>query len=139
MNSGRITQVESTVISSLQELILWNLWGAHKKALSTLDSAEAGSVSESTNGIVLKQEKKDFQNGVADDIVGSKGQIIQEEREKGKVSFSVYWKYITMAYGGALVPFYVAGTGSLSDPSDWKQLLDGLGKSCLTGHETCSW
>jgi hypothetical protein len=48
------------VISSMQELILWNLWGAHKKALSTLDSAEAGSVSETTNGIVLKQEKKRF-------------------------------------------------------------------------------
>lgn len=34
------------------------------------------------------------------------GQLVQEEkREKGKVGFSVYWKYITTAYGGALVPF----------------------------------
>src|SRR5207244_3679844 len=33
------------------------------------------------------------------------GQLIQEEeREKGRVGFIVYWKYITMAYNGALVP-----------------------------------
>ena len=106
MNSGRITQAGkySDILNAGTDFM--KLVGAHKKALSTLDSAEAGSVSESTNGIVLKQEEKDFQNGIAYDIVGSKGQNIQEEeREKGKVSFSVYRKYINMAYGGALVPF----------------------------------
>ncbi|KAM3744032.1 hypothetical protein ACB098_06G021100 [Castanea mollissima] len=93
------------------------LVGAHKKALYALDSAEAGSVSESrnmskevghmgiTNGVAQRKENKDVPNGKADDVAGSKEQIIQEEeREKSKFGFSVYWKYISMAYRGALVP-----------------------------------
>ncbi|KAK7857557.1 abc transporter c family member 3 [Quercus suber] len=115
MKDGRITQggKYSDILNSGTDFM--ELVGAHEKALSALDSTEAGSVSESTseeagnmastNGVVQKQEDKDVQNGKADDAVGSKGQIIQEEeREKGKVGLSVYWKYITMAYGGALVP-----------------------------------
>jgi ATP-binding cassette subfamily C (CFTR/MRP) protein 2 len=118
MKDGRITQAGkyNDILNSGTDFM--ELVGAHKKALSALDFAEAESSSESTsmsiedgsvasaNGVVQKQENKDVQDGKADDIVGSKGQIIQEEeREKGKVNFSVYWKYITMAYGGALVPF----------------------------------
>ncbi|KAG6637775.1 ABC transporter C family member 3-like isoform X1 [Carya illinoinensis] len=118
MKDGRITQAGKydDILNSGTDFM--ELVGAHKKALSALDSAEGGSVSKSTstrkevgnmastNEVVEKQENKDNQDGKADDIVGSKGQIIQEEeREKGKVGFSVYWKYITMAYRGALVPF----------------------------------
>ena len=116
MKDGRITQAGkyNDILNSGTDFL--ELVGAHKKALSALDSTEAGSVSESTskeagnmassNGVVQKEEDKDVQNGKADDVVGSKGQIIQEEeREKGKVGFSVYWKYLTTAYGGALVPF----------------------------------
>ncbi|XP_050246580.1 ABC transporter C family member 3-like [Quercus robur] len=115
MKDGRITQAGkySDILNSGTDFM--ELVGAHEKALSALDSTEVGSVSESTskeagnmsitNGVVQKQEDKDVQNGKADDVVGSKGQIIQEEeREKGKVGLSVYWKYITMAYGGFLVP-----------------------------------
>lgn len=37
-----------------------------------------------------------------------KGQLVQEEeREKGKVGFQVYGRYITMAYKGTLVPFII--------------------------------
>jgi ATP-binding cassette subfamily C (CFTR/MRP) protein 2 len=116
MKDGRITQAGkyNDILNSGTDFM--ELVGAHKKALSALDSPEAGSVSEGTskeagymassNGVVQKEEDKDVQNGKADDVAGSKGQIIQEEeREKGKVGFSVYWKYLTMAYGGALVPF----------------------------------
>ncbi|KAG2682550.1 hypothetical protein I3760_11G195600 [Carya illinoinensis] len=118
MKDGRITQAGkyNDILNSGTDFM--ELVGAHKKALSALDSAESGSISESTstrksvcnmastNGVVEKQENKDNQDGKTDDIIVSKGQIIQEEeREKGKVGFSVYWKYITMAFGGALVPF----------------------------------
>ncbi|KAB1199138.1 ABC transporter C family member 3 [Morella rubra] len=116
MKDGRITQAGkySDILNSGTDFM--ELVGAHQKALSALDFAEAGEVSDatgkevgsttSTNGVVQKQENKDVQDGKADDKVGSKGQIIQEEeREKGKVGFSVYWKYMTMAYRGALVPF----------------------------------
>ncbi|KAG6689937.1 hypothetical protein I3842_11G198300 [Carya illinoinensis] len=118
MKDGRITQAGkyNDILNSGTDFM--ELVGAHKKALSALDSAESSSVSESTstrksvchmastNGVVEKQENKDNQDGKTDDIIVSKGQIIQEEeREKGKVGFSVYWKYITMAFGGTLVPF----------------------------------
>uniref|UniRef100_A0A7N2M8R0 ABC-type xenobiotic transporter n=1 Tax=Quercus lobata TaxID=97700 RepID=A0A7N2M8R0_QUELO len=117
MKDGRITQAGkyNEILHSGTEFM--ELVGAHKKALSSLDSAEARSVSESrnmskevgdmgiTNGVAQKKENKDVPNGKADDVVGSKGQIIQEEeRETGKVGFSVYWKYISIAYRGALVP-----------------------------------
>ena len=118
MKDGRITQAGkyNEILNSGTDFM--ELVGAHKKALSALDSVEAGCVSESknmnkeagdmaiTDGVVQKQENKDIHNGQADDVDGPKGQIIQEEeREKGKVGFSVYWKYISMAYRGALVPF----------------------------------
>ena len=117
MKDGRITQAGkyNEILHSGTEFM--ELVGAHKKALSALDSAEARSESESrnmskevgdmgiTDGVAQKKEKKDVPNGKADDVVGSEGQIIQEEgRETGKVGFSVYWKYISMANRGALVP-----------------------------------
>ncbi|XP_023873586.2 ABC transporter C family member 3 isoform X1 [Quercus suber] len=118
MKDGRVTQAGkyNDILNSGTDFM--ELVGAHKKALLALDSVEAASVSESTsmskdvgnmsssNGIEQKQENTDVQIEKTDDMVGSKGQIIQEEeREKGKVGFLVYWKYITMAYGGILVPF----------------------------------
>lgn len=93
------------------------LVGAHRKALLTLSSAEAGpnekiTASEedenlaSRSGLMEKEENRDVEEGKTDDVFGPKGQLVQEEeREKGKVGFSVYWKYITTAYGGAFVPF----------------------------------
>jgi ATP-binding cassette subfamily C (CFTR/MRP) protein 2 len=117
MKDGRVTQAGKydDILNSGTDFM--ELVGAHKKALSAVDSAGAGSVSESTsmrkkvgnmsstNGVAQKQENTDVQTGKADDVVGSKQIIQQEEREKGQVGFSVYWKYITMAYGGILVPF----------------------------------
>jgi ABC-type bacteriocin/lantibiotic exporter with double-glycine peptidase domain len=94
------------------------LVGAHKAALSVLDSRQAGAVSEnesvrdnyggenSTDRIVHDEGNKDSQIGKADDVAEPQAQLIQEEeREKGSVGFQIYWKYITTAYGGALVPF----------------------------------
>nr|XP_028955922.1 ABC transporter C family member 3-like [Malus domestica] len=121
MKDGRITQAGkfNDILSSgtdFKELV-----GAHEESLSSLNSVEEGpaeqiSVSNkdanlaSTTGVVQKEESSDVQNGKTDDLGGSKGQIVQEEeREKGRVGFAVYWKYITTAYGGALVPFILLG------------------------------
>ncbi|TYH46432.1 hypothetical protein ES332_D11G335200v1 [Gossypium tomentosum] len=115
MKDGRIVQAGkyNDILNSGTDFM--ELVGAHKKALSALDSVEASSVSEqttsegesdigTTNGKVQKQENQDNQSFKVDDV-GPKGQLVQEEeREKGQVGFSVYWKYITTAYGGALVP-----------------------------------
>nr|POF11973.1 abc transporter c family member 3 [Quercus suber] len=122
MKDGRVTQAGkyNDILNSGTDFM--ELVGAHEKALLALDSVEAGSVSESTsmskefgnisstNWVAQRQENTDVETGKTDDTVGTKGQIIQdEEREKGKVGFSVYWKYITMTYRGILVPFILLG------------------------------
>lgn len=115
MKDGQITQAGKygDILNSGSEFM--ELVGAHKKALSSLDSIEAESSSKELNtgydggmgNIKVSEETRDVQNSKPqDDIVGPKGQLVhEEEREKGRVGFSVYWKYITTAYGGALVPF----------------------------------
>ncbi|CAK9166892.1 unnamed protein product [Ilex paraguariensis] len=118
MKNGRITQAGKyeDILNSGSDFM--ELVVAHKEALLALNSVETSSgsekfnISEERNGIggakkVLKDDKSGVgQNGKADDAGGAKGQLVQEEeREKGRVGFSVYWKYITTAYGGALVPF----------------------------------
>ncbi|KAM1873466.1 hypothetical protein ACFX13_007298 [Malus domestica] len=121
MKDGRITQAGkfNDILNSgtdFEELV-----GAHEEALSALNSVEEGPAekinvskeegnSASTDGVVQKKESSDVQNSKTDDVGELKGQIVQEEeREKGRVGFSVYWKYITTAYGGALVPFILLG------------------------------
>ncbi|KAH1083796.1 hypothetical protein J1N35_023557 [Gossypium stocksii] len=115
MKDGRIVQAGkyNDILNSGTDFM--ELVGAHKKALSALDIVEASSVSEqttsegecdivTTNGKVQKEENQSNESGKVDDV-GPKGQLVQEEeREKGQVGFSVYWKYSTTAYGGALVP-----------------------------------
>ncbi|OWM85822.1 hypothetical protein CDL15_Pgr012072 [Punica granatum] len=91
------------------------LVGAHKTALSGLDSVQVAAESEGSSGNIEngnetspakaleKTENRNVQNA---EPTNKAGQLIQEEeREKGSVGFPVYWKYITTAYGGALVPF----------------------------------
>ncbi|GFZ05328.1 multidrug resistance-associated protein 3 [Actinidia rufa] len=117
MKDGRITQAGkyNDILNSGSDFM--ELVGAHKEALLALDSTVAGSVSDKStigkeNGgeCDKKEEAGHGQNGNTDDIVGQKGQLVQEEeREKGRVGLSVYWKYITTSYGGALVPFILLG------------------------------
>ncbi|KAI4294947.1 hypothetical protein MLD38_040782 [Melastoma candidum] len=93
------------------------LVGAHKKALAELSSMQA-SGSKAENGtteldgkVMENSDGKDGQKGNTEDTNdGAKGQLVQEEeREKGSVGLSVYWKYITTAYGGALIPLILLG------------------------------
>ncbi|GMJ11480.1 ATP-binding cassette C3, MULTIDRUG RESISTANCE PROTEIN 3, multidrug resistance-associated protein 3 [Hibiscus trionum] len=116
MRNGSIIQAGkyNDILDSRSDFM--ELVGAHEKALSALDTVEAGTVSEKcvseadgAGGSVIREMQKDGnegnESGEVDDV-GPKGQLVEEEeREKGKVRFSVYWKYITTAYGGALIPF----------------------------------
>ena len=114
MKEGRITQAGkyNDILNSGRDFV--ELVGAHKKALLALESIEAeksSNMSEngldigSTPEVMLKEENKIEQNGNIESMNEPKAQLVQEEeREKGKVGFSVYWKYITTAYGGALAP-----------------------------------
>ncbi|KAK4278336.1 hypothetical protein QN277_016194 [Acacia crassicarpa] len=118
MKDGEITQCGkyNDLLNSGTDFM--ELVGANKKALSALDSLDGGEASDklgiadqkvNISIVQVTEEKegnKDGQSDNTDNVVEPKGQLIQEEeREKGRVGLSVYWKYITTAYGGALVPF----------------------------------
>eukprot|EP00257_Ricinus_communis_P028133 XP_025015547.1 ABC transporter C family member 3 isoform X3 [Ricinus communis] len=122
MKDGRIIQdgKYNDILNSGSDFM--ELVGAHKTALAALDSNQAGPVSgnesiskdndgmSSTSEDPLKGENKKLQHGKADEIIEPKKQLVQEEeREKGSVGFPIYWKYLTAAYGGALVPFILLG------------------------------
>ncbi|XP_074312620.1 ABC transporter C family member 3-like isoform X2 [Silene latifolia] len=87
------------------------LVGAHEQAMSAINAIEPGEAKAIVDGShsdekSLIGEITADDMGKADKTVASEGQLVQdEEREKGRVGLSVYWKYITAAYGGALVPF----------------------------------
>lgn len=98
MKDGKIVQsgkYEDILKSGSQFM---ELIGAHREALSVFDSIEDGSRTIATN-TNRNEEKKDI-----DSIEPQKQLVEEEEREKGKVGFSVYWRFLTTAYGGALVP-----------------------------------
>ncbi|GAB4853585.1 Canalicular multispecific organic anion transporter 2 [Ancistrocladus abbreviatus] len=114
MKDGRISQAGkyNDILASGTDFM--ELVGAHEKALSALDSVKDAPAPkfpntgmEHINEKVLQgEENNGGPDGNAHDAIQPKGQLVQEEeREKGRVGFSVYWKYITTAYGGALVPF----------------------------------
>ncbi|KAL3821106.1 hypothetical protein ACJIZ3_007011 [Penstemon smallii] len=113
MRDGRIKQAGkyNDILKSGSDFM--ELVGAHEEALSALDSKEAGSTTnaeEGTSGnakpILGKQASRKEENDKTDNSEGKKEQLVQEEeREKGSVGLLVYWKYITTAYGGLLVPF----------------------------------
>jgi ABC-type bacteriocin/lantibiotic exporter with double-glycine peptidase domain len=106
MKEGKIAQAGKyqEILESGKEFM--ELVSAHKDALSALDSI---SFTELTaHGSNQKSENKKIQNDKLSEDTNSnlpKGQLVtEEEREKGKVGFRIYWKYITLAYKGALVP-----------------------------------
>ncbi|RDX67144.1 ABC transporter C family member 3, partial [Mucuna pruriens] len=124
MREGRITQSGKYNDILMSGTDFMELVGAHKAALSSLKSLErrptfktSSTTKEDTNSSSdFELEKNveniyDHQSDKSDDTVEAKGQLVQEEeREKGRVGFKVYWKYITTAYGGALVPLILLST-----------------------------
>ncbi|KAK8938736.1 ABC transporter C family member 3 [Platanthera zijinensis] len=109
MKEGKITQRRkyNDIITSGSDFM--ELVGAHKDALSVLDDMElANDNSTHINKDSLheaNEEAKNVENSKFEEIEIQKGQLVQEEeREKGKVGFWAYWKYIKTAYKGILVP-----------------------------------
>jgi len=118
MREGRITQSGkyNDILKTGTDFM--ELVGAHTAALSSIKSLErrptfktSSTTEEKTNSLSDFELEKNVENihGENDkrnDTDEPKGQLVQEEeREKGRVGFRVFWKYITTAYGGALVPF----------------------------------
>ncbi|KAL2495526.1 ABC transporter C family member 7 [Forsythia ovata] len=97
MKDGRITQVGkyNDILKSGSDFM--ELVGAHKEALSALDSIEAGaaavgedsSTGNAKNSLQKKKSPTD-QNDKTNNAMGTNGQLIQEEeREKGRVGLSL--------------------------------------------------
>ncbi|KAF1890351.1 hypothetical protein Lal_00013605 [Lupinus albus] len=118
MKDGKITQCGKYADLLNSGTDFMELVGAHQQALSALNSLDGGAVSSeistleqdvNVSGVLDVKEKngnKDMQNDKTDNKNEAIGQLVQEEeREKGRVGLSVYWSYITTAFGGALVPF----------------------------------
>lgn len=113
MKDGRIKQAGkyNDILKSGSDFM--ELVGAHEEALQAFDSVDVGTsngeeTANATNAksVLQKQESQKERNDQVDTSDESLGQLVQEEeREKGSVGLSVYWKYITLAYGGLLVPF----------------------------------
>ncbi|VFQ68687.1 unnamed protein product [Cuscuta campestris] len=114
MKDGRITQSGKydNILKLGNEFI--ELVGAHEEALSTKDSSEERALTVRNEGdseliledTIQNEETADGHEGNIDSTARPTGQLVQEEEiMKGSVGFSVYWTYITMAYGGSLVPF----------------------------------
>ncbi|GER32854.1 multidrug resistance protein ABC transporter [Striga asiatica] len=110
MKDGKIKQAGkyNDILKSGSDFM--ELVGAHEEALSALDSIgmdKTASGEETSYGNAkanLKKQKS--QNDKVESSDEAKAQLVQEEeREKGSVGLSVYWKYIRTAYGGLLAPF----------------------------------
>ncbi|CAN6477712.1 unnamed protein product [Victoria cruziana] len=125
MKDGKITQAGTYASILTSGTDFEELVGAHEQALSAVDAVksktelqineEHGSImgyadgsSVNLDGQLAKIGEGNGSDNRKDTAVGSeerKGQLVEEEeREKGRVGFSVYWEYMKAAYGGALVP-----------------------------------
>ncbi|KAJ4754875.1 ABC subfamily C transporter [Rhynchospora pubera] len=101
MRGGKIAQVGKyqEILESSNEFM--ELICAHKNSLSALDSISVNKV----DAFSLNQETEIAESAEETNTTIPQGQLVQEEeRERGKVGVLVYWKYITTAYKGALVP-----------------------------------
>ncbi|KAI3703643.1 hypothetical protein L1987_73835 [Smallanthus sonchifolius] len=109
LKDGRITQAGKydNIIKLGSDFL--ELVGAHKEALSEIDSVgyEIMDVSEK-RGTFRKNIHDETIKGQNDELVHMEEKkrqlVVEEERERGKVGSSAYWKYLTTAYGGALTP-----------------------------------
>ncbi|XP_024965502.1 ABC transporter C family member 3-like isoform X1 [Cynara cardunculus var. scolymus] len=101
LKAGRIKQAGKykDILNSGSDFM--ELVGAHKEALSVIDSINTSF--EYENPQVTDEDRNEFKSEKTE---GTNRQLVQkEEREKGSVGLSIYWRYITSAYKGALVPF----------------------------------
>ena len=129
MREGRITQSGkyNDILKTGTDLM--ELVGAHREALSSIKSLErkptfkiSSTSEEDPNSLSDFELEKNVENtndqiDKSNDTVEPQGQLVQEEeREKGRVGFKVYWKYIITAYVGTLVPFILLQSkGWISD------------------------
>ncbi|VFQ73080.1 unnamed protein product [Cuscuta campestris] len=105
---GKISKEGDYTSILKSETEFMELVGAHKEALSSIDSFEERVLTVKNDNSTTMQNEESGKDDCSSARL--KGQLIQdEERKKGGVGFSVYWTYMTLAFGGILVPFICLG------------------------------
>ncbi|KAA8520373.1 hypothetical protein F0562_014629 [Nyssa sinensis] len=125
MQNGRIAQA-----GTFEELLKQNigfevLVGAHSQALESILSVESSSRTSqqpTTDGecntdpssdAELLHIKHELEHNLSLEITEKEGRLVQdEEREKGGIGKEVYWSYLTIVKGGALVPIILLAQSS---------------------------
>ncbi|RAL44622.1 hypothetical protein DM860_003381 [Cuscuta australis] len=108
MKGGKISKEGDYTSILKSETEFMELVGAHKEALSSIDSFEERVLTVKNDNSTTMQNEESGKDDCSS--ARPKGQLIQdEERKKGGVGFSVYWTYMTLAFGGILVPFICLG------------------------------
>ncbi|KAI3898766.1 hypothetical protein MKW92_032186 [Papaver armeniacum] len=111
LKEGRITQsgtYEDILISGTDFM---DLVGAHKKALLGHQKSEPQTGALSSDIISnFDDETYSAEDSMHEEVLDedNQAQLVQEEdRQKGRVSAKVYWKYITAANKGVFVPVII--------------------------------
>ncbi|KAI3955754.1 hypothetical protein MKW98_006114, partial [Papaver atlanticum] len=117
MQEGKIIQA-----GRFEELLKQNvgfelLVGAHSEALNTILNVENSSrmlkkvhasVENDIHTTTNEQFPKVKEDNLSQEIIEKGGRLTQkEERENGSIGKEVYWTYLTMVWGGPLVPVIV--------------------------------
>ncbi|KAK2650917.1 hypothetical protein Ddye_018406 [Dipteronia dyeriana] len=125
MQNGKIAQA-----GRFDELLQQNIGfevivGAHNEALDSILTVENSSrtsqelvpdvesSTDTTSNAELIHSRHDSEHDLSLDITKKEGKLIQEEeREKGSIGKEVYWYYLTVVKGGALVPIIILAQSS---------------------------
>ncbi|CAI0374047.1 unnamed protein product [Linum tenue] len=104
MKDGRITQSgKYSEICQSSGTDFGEIFGAHKVALSAIDSKHLETAVGSTSkeiGETSNSNQAEHRNGGG---ITDQGQLVKkEERGVGRVWFSLYWKYLSTASAGAI-------------------------------------
>lgn len=121
MQNGRIAQAGTFEELMKQNIGFEVLVGAHNQALESVLSVESSS-RESQNEIpdadstskdltssaeLIHTRHESEQNLCAEETEKEARLVQDEEREKGSVGKEVYWSYLTIVKGGALIPIII--------------------------------
>ena len=125
MQNGRIAQAGRFEELLKQKTGFEVLVGAHSQALDSIllveNSSRASQSStiddesntDSTSNAELLHTQHDSEHNLSLEITEKSGKLVQdEEREKGGIRKEVYWSYLTVVKGGALVPFILLAQSS---------------------------
>ncbi|RZC85538.1 hypothetical protein C5167_041733 [Papaver somniferum] len=116
MQEGKIIQA-----GRIEELLKQNigfelLVGAHSKALKTILNVENSRRTlekvhasvENDIHTTINEQPKGKEDNLSLETIEKRGRLTQkEERENGSIGKEVYWTYLTMLWGGALVPVII--------------------------------